>query len=110
MYEVAEPLLLLLVVFQYVPVPSLNIVPPTPVTVGNDAGKLRVDQDDFGAAMVELERDGRRVEPDVERIEALGIRCIAGNFSAEGGVLRHAADRVAETVLRIGRDAKTASA
>ncbi len=46
------------------------------------------------------------IEPDVERIEALGIRCIAGDFSAEGGVLRHAADRVAETVLRIGAEVK----
>jgi uncharacterized cofD-like protein len=48
------------------------------------------------------------IEPDVERIEALGIRCITGDFSAEGGVLRHAADRVAETVLRIGAEVKAA--
>ena len=48
------------------------------------------------------------IEPDVEQIEALGIRCITGDFSAEGGVLRHAADRVAETVLRIGAEVKAA--
>ncbi len=48
------------------------------------------------------------IEPDTERIEALGIKCITGDFSAEGGVLRHAADRVAETVLRIGADVKAA--
>ncbi len=48
------------------------------------------------------------IEPDVDRIEALGIKCITGNFSAEGGVLRHAADRVAETVLRIGAEVKAA--
>ena len=42
--------------------------------------------------------------PDIPRIEALGIRCIPGNFAAEGGVLRHAADRVADTVLRIGQN------
>jgi uncharacterized cofD-like protein len=48
------------------------------------------------------------IEPDVERIEALGIKCITGDFSAEGGVLRHAADRVAETVLRIGSEVKAA--
>ena len=48
------------------------------------------------------------IKPDVKRIEALGIRCITGDFSAEGGVLRHAADRVAETVLRIGAEAKAA--
>jgi uncharacterized cofD-like protein len=46
------------------------------------------------------------IEPDVERIEAMGIRCIPGDFSAEGDVLRHAADRVAETVLRIGHAAQ----
>jgi len=46
------------------------------------------------------------IEPDIERIEAMGIRCITGNFAAEGGVLRHAADQVAATVLRIGREAK----
>ncbi len=42
------------------------------------------------------------IAPDVERIEALGVRCIAGDFAAEGDVLRHAADRVAETLLRLG--------
>nr|WP_236657572.1 uridine diphosphate-N-acetylglucosamine-binding protein YvcK [Acidisarcina polymorpha] len=49
------------------------------------------------------------IDPDVERIEAMGIRCITGDFAAEGGVLRHAADRVAETVLRIGQMAKLSS-
>jgi uncharacterized cofD-like protein len=48
------------------------------------------------------------IEPDVDRIEAMGIKCITGNFSAEGGVLRHAADRVAETVLRIGAEVEAA--
>ena len=33
------------------------------------AGKFRIDQNDLGAAMVELERDRGRVEPDVERIQ-----------------------------------------
>ena len=46
------------------------------------------------------------IEPDVDRIEAMGIKCITGNFAAEGGVLRHAADRVAETVLKIGAEVK----
>ena len=27
------------------------------------------------------------IEPDVERIEAMGIKCITGDFAAEGGVL-----------------------
>jgi uncharacterized cofD-like protein len=39
---------------------------------------------------------------DVEAIEALGVRCIAGDFAAEGDVVRHAADRVADAVLRLG--------
>lgn len=44
------------------------------------------------------------IQPDVERIEALGIRCIAGNFADEGNVLRHAADRVAAQVLNLALD------
>jgi uncharacterized cofD-like protein len=46
------------------------------------------------------------IEPDIERIESLGVCCIPGDFAAEGDVLRHAADRVAETVLRIGQAIK----
>ena len=42
------------------------------------------------------------IVPDIEAIEALGVRCIAGDFAAEGDVVRHAADRVAEAVLRLG--------
>jgi uncharacterized cofD-like protein len=45
------------------------------------------------------------IQPDVERIEALGIRCITGNFAAEGDVLRHASDRVAAQVLSLALDA-----
>ena len=41
------------------------------------------------------------IEADVEQIEAMGIRCITGDFAAEGDVLRHAADRVATTLLGI---------
>jgi uncharacterized cofD-like protein len=46
------------------------------------------------------------IDADVERIEAMGIRCITGDFAAEGDVLRHAADTVAETVLGIALNAK----
>jgi uncharacterized cofD-like protein len=42
--------------------------------------------------------------PDIERIEALGVRVIPGNFAAEGDTLRHNADRVAETLLHLGLD------
>ena len=41
------------------------------------------------------------IEPDVERIEAMGIRCVTGNFAAEGDVLRHNADEVAITALKL---------
>lgn len=41
------------------------------------------------------------IEPDIERIEEMGIRCITGNFAAEGDVLRHDAPAVARTLLEI---------
>ncbi len=41
------------------------------------------------------------IAADIERIEAMGIRCIAGSFAAEGDVLRHNADLVARTALRL---------
>lgn len=41
------------------------------------------------------------IQADIERIEAMGIRCIAGNFAAEGDVLRHDAERVARTILEL---------
>ncbi len=45
------------------------------------------------------------IEPDVDRIEALGVRCIAGDFASEENVVRHAAGRVAETLLKLARTA-----
>jgi uncharacterized cofD-like protein len=41
------------------------------------------------------------IAADVERIEAMGIRCITGDFAAEGDVVRHASDRVAATLLAV---------
>jgi len=38
---------------------------------------------------------------DVERVEALGVQCITGNFSAGGDVLRHAADHVSNALLSL---------
>ena len=40
---------------------------------------------------------------DIERVEALGVRCIAGDFASEGGVVRHAAERVTGALLALGR-------
>ena len=42
---------------------------------------------------------------DVERIEALGVRCITGNFASEESVVRHATDKVAQALLELGRSA-----
>jgi uncharacterized cofD-like protein len=44
---------------------------------------------------------------DIDAIEALGVRCIPADFAAEGDVVRHAADRVAEAVLRLGVTGRT---
>jgi uncharacterized cofD-like protein len=41
------------------------------------------------------------IEADLERIRALGIEPIPGNFLHEGDVLRHSYDRVAESVLEL---------
>jgi uncharacterized cofD-like protein len=38
---------------------------------------------------------------DIERIEALGVRCIAGDFAREDGVVRHA-NRVTGALLALG--------
>jgi uncharacterized cofD-like protein len=42
---------------------------------------------------------------DIERIEALGVHAITGNFASEEAVVRHAADRVADALLALGRGA-----
>jgi uncharacterized cofD-like protein len=43
------------------------------------------------------------IAADVERIQALGVRCIAGNFACEEKVVRHETDRVADTLLSLVR-------
>ena len=43
------------------------------------------------------------IVPDIERIQALGVRCIAGDFSSEESVVRHAPSRVTEALLALGR-------
>ena len=39
---------------------------------------------------------------DVERVERLGVRCIAGDFASEENVVRHAANRVTGALLALG--------
>jgi uncharacterized cofD-like protein len=45
--------------------------------------------------------DQRPIEADLDRIRALGVEPITGNFVHEGEVLRHSYDLVAETVLNL---------
>jgi uncharacterized cofD-like protein len=50
------------------------------------------------------------IEADVERIEALGVRCITGDFVSEENVVRHAAGRVTGALLALGGAARTGRA
>ena len=43
------------------------------------------------------------IEADLQRIEALGVRCIAGDFACEDGFIRHSSERVTSTLLELGR-------
>jgi uncharacterized cofD-like protein len=43
------------------------------------------------------------IEPDVQAVEALGVRCIAGDFAVEENVVRHAAARVTAALLELSR-------
>jgi uncharacterized cofD-like protein len=42
------------------------------------------------------------IEADIERIEALGVHCITGNFASEDTLVRHAAGRVTGALLALG--------
>lgn len=42
------------------------------------------------------------IKADIERIEALGVRCIAGDFAGEDAVVRHDAGRVTGALLALG--------
>ncbi|HEX9199690.1 MAG TPA: gluconeogenesis factor YvcK family protein [Acidobacteriaceae bacterium] len=47
-------------------------------------------------------REGQTpIEPDLDRIRALGVEPVPGNFAHEGNVLRHDHDALAEAVLQI---------
>jgi uncharacterized cofD-like protein len=41
------------------------------------------------------------IEPDLDRIRALGVEPIPGNFVHEGNVLRHDSDRVTDALLKL---------
>ena len=46
------------------------------------------------------------IVPDIDRIKALGVRCITGNFASEAAVVRHAADRVTGALLELAANAR----
>lgn len=59
--------------------------------------------------LAQYAREGQApIEPDLDRVRALGVEPVEGNFVHEGEVLRHNYDVVAETVLKlaIGRRAQ----
>jgi uncharacterized cofD-like protein len=43
------------------------------------------------------------IVPDIDRIQALGVRCITGDFASEDSVVRHAPGRVTGALLALGR-------
>jgi uncharacterized cofD-like protein len=43
------------------------------------------------------------IVPDVERIEALGVHCITGDFASEETLVRHTASRLADVVLELAQ-------
>jgi uncharacterized cofD-like protein len=45
---------------------------------------------------------------DIDRIEALGVHCIAGDFASDLGTVRHNATRVTSALLALGRNAHAA--
>lgn len=54
------------------------------------------------AAMEQYAREGQApIAPDLDRVRALGVEPVIGNFLHEGDVLRHDYDKVAETMLRL---------
>jgi len=40
---------------------------------------------------------------DIERVEALGVRVVTGDFSGEEAVVRHHSDRVTEALVKLGQ-------
>jgi uncharacterized cofD-like protein len=48
------------------------------------------------------EENAAPIEADIDRIEALGVRCIVGEFASEENVVRHNANRVTAELLALG--------
>jgi uncharacterized cofD-like protein len=45
------------------------------------------------------------IKADIKRIEALGVRCIVGDFASEESVVRHNANRVTTELMALGNSA-----
>jgi uncharacterized cofD-like protein len=59
--------------------------------------------------LTQYQRGGQSpIEPDLDRIRALGVEPIAGSFVHEGDVLRHDQDRLAEAILTLAQQYATA--
>jgi uncharacterized cofD-like protein len=57
------------------------------------------------ARLEQYAREGQEpIEADLERVRALGVEPVTGNFVHEGDVLRHDYDRVAERLLALGME------
>jgi hypothetical protein len=57
------------------------------------------------ARLEQYAREGQEpIEADLDRVRALGVEPVTGNFIHEDGVLRHDYDRVAERVLALGME------
>jgi len=55
------------------------------------------------AQLEKYAREGQEpIEADLERVRALGVEPVTGNFVHEGDLLRHDYDLVAERVLALG--------
>lgn len=44
------------------------------------------------------------IQADIEKIEALGVRCIVGDFASEEHLVRHDSARLTEALLELGRN------
>jgi uncharacterized cofD-like protein len=59
----------------------------------------------FSAATLQryAQENAAPIEADLQRIEALGVRCIAGKFALEENVVRHAASSLASELLALAQ-------
>lgn len=56
------------------------------------------------------EEHASQVECDCDAIEALGVKCLTGNFVQENDVARHATDTLSQELLRLGEVARKPAA